>query len=138
MHLYAAAIREAEITHQGELTIVDFRDAHGAITVTTADFCQARRIAESDYASLIRARDVGEFTDLFATRVSRPGAKISTSGKVENLLQIAKLMQCAGMDYGSWHFPRVIRQVMRQRGAEQPPVARPTNELNGVRQSISG
>lgn len=126
MHLFAAATREGGIRFLGDISVINFGEDHGAVVVLTAELENARRVAETEPASMILRKDVRQFADLFKTRVTRPGSYIPTSGNMDDLLLAAGAMESAGLDYSSWHLPILVKQTMRQRAMQNFASTTPT------------
>ena len=118
MHLFAAATMGGGIRLFDKIAVVDFGEGH-TLVVYRDDLARIKAHAETESASLIRARDMRHFAEMFEIRVARPGCPLGTSGDPEDLVRIAQAMVASGLDYNTWNFPKVVKLVMRQKALQR-------------------
>ena len=123
LNLYDSAFKRTRVIRQGELTQIVI-DGGGAFVVTSQDFMQVRKWAQSKTASQNAMTDRGRVFEQFAVLISRPGTQAVTRGHNVQLVKLANSMKQGGYDLGEWSLPPELKHItMAKVDALQPKKA---------------
>ncbi|SFF39764.1 hypothetical protein SAMN04488120_103202 [Fontimonas thermophila] len=110
--LYDSAFKRARVVRQGDLTQVII-DGGGAFVVSTQEFLQVRKWAQSKAGSQNVITDRGRVFEQFTVLIARPGTQAATRGHRVQLEKLADAMKQAGYDLSEWALPPELKHLGR-------------------------
>lgn len=118
-NLFESATSRGRVIRAGDIVCI-VMDGAGAIIVSTMDFVQAQKWAQSKIPSANLITDRARFLDQFTVLVSRPGSIQATRGNDRQLSQLATGMAAAGYALAEWSLPIRLRRVNTTTPPEAP------------------
>lgn len=106
--LFQSATSRGRVVRQGDLVCVII-DGGGSMVMSTQDFLQAQKWAQSKPATGNALTDRGRFLDQIGSMVSRPGSLIPTRGNDRQVATLARQMRQAGYDLSEWNLPPELK-----------------------------
>lgn len=109
-NLFEAATSRGRVIRAGDIVCI-IMDGAGAIIVSSQDFIQVQKWAQSKVPSANLLTDRARFFDQFAVLVSRPGSLQATRGNDRQLAHLAGAMAAAGYALAEWALPIQLRRI---------------------------
>ena len=118
-NLFESATSRGRVIRAGDIVCI-VMDGAGAMVVSSMEFVQAQKWAQSKIPSANMLTDRARFLDRFVVMVSRPGSLQATRGSDRQLAQLASGMAAAGYTMSEWSLPMQLRRVATSTPPDAP------------------
>lgn len=136
-NLFEAATSRGRVIRAGDIVCI-VMDGAGSVIVSTMDFVQAQKWAQSKIPSANLLTDRARFLDQFSVLVSRPGSMQVTRGNDRQLSHLASAMAAAGYSLAEWALPIQLRRVNTTTPTDAPLRRKTDRRIADRRESDRG